>query len=73
MSAKEIDIKGSVESVNKSKGKLYAKVVISVPVNSAGEIPLGEVNIKIQTLQNAMFGDAPGGAGGNPRKGKIRG
>jgi hypothetical protein len=62
--AKPIETKGSVRSVVRKDGKAEATLVITVPADVAGDIPMGEVKVTILEMQNRMF---------DPPKERVRG
>ena len=53
--SKKVELLGNVVSVARTAGKAEAKVVLSIPSNLAGEIPLGGVSVIITPAQSTMF------------------
>jgi hypothetical protein len=51
----DVKIKGTVEKIVRAFGQTDAQVTITIPISAASEIPLGAVNVTIQSLQSAMF------------------
>lgn len=51
----KIEIKGSVEKVVRQNGKSEAQVLITVPMSMITQVPLGKVNIILESEQGALF------------------
>lgn len=70
----KIELKGTVERVVRVNGKAEAQVLLTVPMAQIMNVPLGKVDIQLESTQGALFTGPMRGTESNihPRKPKVK-
>lgn len=64
----KVEITATIEKVARTHGKPEAKMLVSIPAESAGNVPLGKVSIVVESMQSELFkGPIRGDRSGTPR------
>lgn len=51
----KVQMIGNITKITKTGGKVFAQVIMQIPVNKIDMVPTGEVNISIEATQSDVF------------------